>query len=280
MLGKTGSDEVFGYKYFQVAENRQQASWFTWKFNNPLLYHFIIDDQYFFLDTDYYLQKIQLIQGDTDPAVVSNDTEFLLHLDNHTTVSGGIYDANAVTTTFSNVSWLSTVSTPNYSLAIIDKNGRFALPTVAGTSLILTGNWSDSTLPTGQAAFTVGYLYDYEIKFPTLYPTRVTNNKPVTDVNSSLVLHRIKLHFGKVGSYRTTLNRVGKVSFTDQHESSIVDQTEAADVPYLEEFIKTVPVYERNTTVDILLKSTHPSPATLHAMSWEGDYSPRFYQRV
>jgi len=280
LLGKTGSDTVIGYKYFQIAENRQQASWFTWKFNNPLLYHFIIDDQYFFLDQDYYLQKIQLVQGDTDPAVISNDTEFLLHLDNHTTISGGVYDANALTTTFSNVSWLSTVSTPNYSLAIIDKNGRFALPTVSGTSLILTGNWSDSTLPTGQGAFTVGYIYDYEIEFPTFYPTKIENNKPTADVNSSLVLHRVKLHFGKVGSYRTTLNRVGKVSFTDQHESSIVDQTEAADVPYLEEFIKTVPVYERNTNVDIILKSTHPSPATLHAMSWEGDYSPRFYQRV
>ena len=280
LLGKTGSDTVIGYKYFQIAENRQQASWFTWKFNNPLLYHFIIDDQYFFLDQDYYLQKIQLVQGDTDPAVISNDTEFLLHLDNHTTISGGVYDANALTTTFSNVSWLSTVSTPNYSLAIIDKNGRFALPTISGTSLILTGNWSNSTLPTGQGAFTVGYIYDYEIEFPTFYPTKIENNKPTADVNSSLVLHRVKLHFGKVGSYRTTLNRVGKVSFTDQHESSIVDQTEAADVPYLEEFIKTVPVYERNTNVDIILKSTHPSPATLHAMSWEGDYSPRFYQRV
>ena len=33
---------VFGYKYFQVAEQRQQASWFKWKFNKGLLYHFII----------------------------------------------------------------------------------------------------------------------------------------------------------------------------------------------------------------------------------------------
>ena len=280
LLGKTNSDTVVGYKYFQVSEQRQQASWFTWKFNNPILYHFIIDDEYFFLDTDYYLQKIQLIQGDTDPTVVSNDTEFLLHLDNHTTLSGGVYDANAVTTTFSNVSWLSSVTSPNYSLAIIDKNGRFALPTVSGTSLILTGNWSDSTLPTGQSAFTVGYIYEYELKFPTLYPSKLVNNKPTADVNSSLVLHRVKLHFGKVGSYDTTLNRVGKLSYTDQHESAIVDQTEAADVPYLEEFIKTVPVYERNTNVDIILKSTHPSPATLHAMSWEGDYSPKFYRRV
>ena len=280
LLGKTNSDTVIGYKYFQVAENRQQASWFQWKFNNPLLYHFIIDDQYFFLDTDYYLQKIQLVQGDTDPTVVSNDTEFLLHLDNHTTLSGGVYNNSTNVTTFSGVSWLSNVTTPTYTLAVIDKEGRFALPTVSSTTLTLTGDWSNSSLPSGQGAFTIGYIYDYEIQFPTLYPTKVENNKPTADVNSSLVLHRVKLHFGKVGSYNTTLNRVGKLSYTDQHESTIVDQTEAADVPYLAEFIKTVPVYERNTNVDITLKSTHPSPATLHAMSWEGDYSPKFYQRV
>tara|TARA_B100001778_G_scaffold65742_1_gene51592 strand:- start:83 stop:2857 length:2775 start_codon:yes stop_codon:yes gene_type:complete len=280
LLGKTNSDTVIGYKYFQVAENRQQASWFQWKFNNPLLYHFIIDDQYFFLDTDYYLQKIQLVQGDTDPTVVSNDTEFLLHLDNHTTLNGGVYNNSTNVTTFSGVSWLSNITTPNYTLAVIDKEGRFALPTVSSTTLTLTGDWSNSSLPSGQGAFTIGYIYDYEIKFPTFYPTKVENNKPTADVNSSLVLHRVKLHFGKVGSYNTTLNRVGKLSYTDQHESTIVDQTEAADVPYLAEFIKTVPVYERNTNVDITLKSTHPSPATLHAMSWEGDYSPKFYQRV
>jgi hypothetical protein len=59
LLGKTNSNEVFGYKYFQVSEQRQQAAWFKWKFKNPLIYHFIINDEYFFLDTDYYLQSIK-----------------------------------------------------------------------------------------------------------------------------------------------------------------------------------------------------------------------------
>ena len=58
LLGKTNSDTVFGYKYFQVSDKRQQAAWFKWKFNNPLLYHFIINDEYYFLDTDHYLQCI------------------------------------------------------------------------------------------------------------------------------------------------------------------------------------------------------------------------------
>ena len=280
LLGKTNVDTVIGYKYFQVSEQRQQASWFTWKFNNKLIYHFIIDDEYFFLDEDYYLQKIRLIQGDDDPSVTTNDVNYLLHLDNNTTLNGGVFDASAGTTTFSSVGWLNTVTTPNYSLAVVDKNGRYGVPTVSGTDLTLTGNWSNSQLPSGQTAFDIGYVYDYEVQFPTLYPTKAEGGRVTSDVNSSLVLHRIKLHFGKVGSYRTTLNRVGKVSYTDQHESSIVDQTEAADVPFLPEFIKTVPVYERNINVDIILKSIHPSPATLHAMSWEGDYSPKFYKRV
>ena len=280
LLGKTNVDTVIGYKYFQVSEQRQQASWFTWKFNNKLIYHFIIDDEYFFLDEDYYLQKIRLIQGDDDPSVTTNDVNYLLHLDNNTTLNGGVFDASAGTTTFSSVGWLNTVTTPNYSLAVVDKNGRYGVPTVSGTTLTLTGNWSNSQLPSGQTAFDIGYVYDYEVQFPTLYPTKAEGGRVTSDVNSSLVLHRIKLHFGKVGSYRTTLNRVGKLSYTDQHESSIVDQTEAADVPFLPEFIKTVPVYERNINVDIILKSIHPSPATLHAMSWEGDYSPKFYKRV
>ena len=59
-----------------------------------------------------------------------------------------------------------------------------------------------------------------------------------------------------------------------------MDSYAASRVPYLEEDIKTIPVYEKNKNVDITLKSSHPAPATLRAMAWEGDYSPRFYKRA
>ena len=176
--------------------------------------------------------------------------------------------------------WLTSVTSPIYNVAIIDSEGRYAQPTVSGTTLTLTGDWSNSSLPSGQTAFTVGYVYDYEVKFPTLYPVSTGGGKATADVNSSLVLHRLKFNFGKVGSYKTILTRVGKPAFTQQHESALLSQYDAGDVPYLPEFIKTVPVYERNTNVEVTLKSTHPSPATLHSVSWEGDYSPKFYKRV
>ena len=281
LFAKNGATDciVYGYKYLNVADKRQQAAWFKWKLNNPIIYHFIIDDEYYFLDSDYYLQKIRLVQTTEDPSIVQDNVDFLLHVDNHTTVSGGSFNSTTNLTTFSGVSWLNTVTSPNHDLVVIDTNtnsarvGRYAKPTVSGTSFTLPGNWSSATL-------TIGYIYPYEVQFPTFYPMKMAGEKTTADVNSSLVVHRIKLHFGKIGLYETTLKRVGKNDYTEVYESTELDEYDASDAPYLEEFIKTVPIYEKNTNVDVILRSSHPAPATLHALSWEGDYSPRFYQRV
>ena len=281
LFAKSSSTDslVYGYKYLNVGDKRQQAAWFKWKLNRPILYHFIIDDEYYYLDADYYLQKIRLVQTTEDPSIVQDNVDFLLHVDNHTTVSGGSFNSATNTTTFSSVGWLNTVTTPNHDLVVIDTNtnsarvGRYAKPTVNGTSFTLPGNWSSVTL-------TIGYIYPYEVQFPTFYPTKGQGEKVAADVNSSLVVHRIKLHFGKIGLYETTLKRVGKNDYTEVYESTELDEYNASDAPYLEEFIKTVPIYEKNTNVDVILRSSHPAPATLHALSWEGDYSPRFYQRV
>ena len=279
LLGKTNSDTVFGYKYLNVGEKRQQAAWFKWKLNNPLIYHFIIDDEYFFLDSDYYLQSIKLIQADNDPSITQDEVDFLLHVDNHTTVSGGSFNSTTNITTFSGVGWLNTVTTPNHDLVVIDTNtsasrvGRYAKPTVAGTSFTVPGNWSGVTL-------TIGYIYPYQVKFPRFYPQKQAEQQVVSDTNSSLVVHRVKFHFGKIGLYETKLERVGKPDYTEVYESTELDEYDASDAPYLAEFIKTVPVYERNTNVEITLTSSHPAPATLRSLSWEGDANQKYYRRV
>ena len=280
LYGKTGTNVVFGYRYFQVTEKRTQAAWFKWTFKNNLVYHFIIDDEYFFLDSDYYLQSVKLVQDDTDPSITLDGTDFQLNIDNHTTVSGGSFNATTNLTTFSGVSWLSSVTNPFTNLVVVDTDanatrvGRYGKPTTTGsTSFTLPGNWSGVTLK-------IGYIYEYSVKFPRIYPTRQQGEQVRADVNSSLVVHRVKFHFGRIGLYETTLERVGKSDYTEVYESAILDEYDVSDAPYLDEYIKTVPVYERNMNVDITLKSSHPAPATLRAMSWEGDYSPRYYKRV
>ena len=271
---------VYGYKYLAIGDRKQQQAWFKWKLNNPLKYHFIVNDDYYFVDTDNFLQSIKLVQSDDEPSINQDDVNYLIHLDNHTDISGGVYNATTQKTTFSSVSWLPQVTTPNHELAIIDINttapriARYAKPTTTSTtSFTVPGDWSGATLK-------IGYLYQYLVEFPRIYPTKTAGEKSFADVNSSLILHRCKFHFGKVGLYETTLKRLGKSNFDDVYDSNDLDEYEVSDAPYLEEHIQTIPVYEKNKNVDIFLKSSHPAPATLRAMAWEGDYSPMFYRRA
>ena len=287
LFGKTDSDTVYGFKYLNTGEKRLQSSWFKWKHNNPIKYHFIVNDQYFFLDTDNFLQSINLIQATSDPSIDQDNVNYLLHIDNYTTISGGVFNATTNKTTFTHgtggcvFNWQSSVTSPNGSLVVVDTNtatsrlGRYALPTVtsAGATFTVPGDWSGATL-------NIGYLYEYTIEFPRVYMTKVAGEQIQSDINNSLILHRVKLNFGKVGLYETTLTRVGKAAYNEIYESSDLDEYDASDAPYLSEKVKTIPVYERNTNVDIELKSSHPAPATLRSMSWEGDYSPRNYRRV
>jgi hypothetical protein len=289
LMGKTGTNTVFGYKYLNIADKRQQAAWFKWKLNKNLIYHFIIDDEYFILDSDYYLQSMQLVESTEDLSITQDGVDYLLHLDNYVPLFGGTYNSTTNKTTFT-LSWLNQISNAAYNLAVIDtiagtNNARLVryqttpeLET-SGTTLTLVGDWATGV--TSSNPLHIGYIYDYQVVFPKFYPFKGAGEGRVqSDVNSSLVLHRIKLHFGKLGTYETTLERVGKTDYTELYESSILDEYNTNSAPYLETYIKTVPIYERNTNITLTLKSTHPSPATLHALSWEADYSPRFYNRV
>ena len=290
LFGKTNSDMVIGYKYFNAGDKRAQSSWFKFKHNNPIKYHFLIEDQYFFLDTDNFLQSINISQADSDPSIDQDSVNYLIHLDNYVTLTGGVYSATTKKTTFTNgtggavLNWIASVTSPNGDLALVDidsnsvRVGRYAKPTVltpvSGNQVIeVVGNWSSGI-------FYIGYLYDYEVKFPRFYAIKTQGENVRSDVNASLVIHRMKLNFGKVGLYETTLTRVGKPDYTEVYESTDLDEYQVSDAPYLSEKIKTIPIYERNTNVNVTLKSSHPAPATLHSMSWEGDYSPRNYRRV
>ena len=289
LLGKTGTNIVFGYKYLNIGDKRQQTAWFKWKFNKSLIYHFIIDDEYFILDSDNYLQSMQLVESSDDLSITQDGVDYLLHLDNYVPLTTGTYSPATNKTTFT-VSWLNQISNATYNLAVIDtipgtNNARLTryqtTPEleVSGTTLTLKGDWATNV--TTQNPLHIGYVYDYQVTFPKFYPFKSGGEGKVqSDVNSSLTLHRVKLHFGKLGTYETTLERVGKTDYTELYESSILDEYNTSSAPYLETYIKTVPIYERNTNITLTLKSTHPSPATLHALSWEADYSPRFYNRV
>ena len=72
-----------------------------------------------------------------------------------------------------------------------------------------------------------------------------------TDLSGYLTIHRLNFNFGKVCLYETVISRVGKEDYEDIHESTPADEYEVGDAPYLLDEIKTIPVYEKNTNVEV-----------------------------
>ena len=146
----------------------------------------------------------------------------------------------------------------------------------------LDGNWKTSTKDgsTVNTDVIIGYEYEMEVEFPTVYIQQAGEGKVKSETRGSLVIHRVNFSFGEVGLIETTLKRRGRPDYSTTYESLEWDSYALATPAITKDYIHTIPIYDRNTNVSLHLKSTHPSPATLHSLTWEGDFSHKLYQRV
>ena len=119
------------------------------------------------------------------------------------------------------------------------------------------------------------------VTIPTIYYVRQEGQSFRADTRSNTIIHRVKLGFGPVGFYQIQLQRTGKPDWNEVYEVTPAD-TILANSPgvFNDDILRTVPIYDRNTNTTLIIKSTHPSPATLHTLTWEGVYTTNNYQRV
>ena len=283
LIGAKNYNEVWGFRYYSNGEKRVQSAWFRWSISGHLVHHVILDDVYYLVvkngnDTDgyeYILESIDVKKQD-DTKIIGTES-YPIHLDRHTqmsALSSSSYNATTKKTTFARPTGFSSTD----QIAIYNHNsgndiGRYALTTTSGSNLVVDGDWTGTT-------FMLGYLFDYLVEIPTIYVTQAAGEKSRSDTRSSLVVHRLHFAFGEVGNIDTTIKRRGRVDYTANFSAAEIDSIDANELPIVEDYIQTIPIYERNTNLTVQIKSTHPSPATLHSMNWEGDYNPRYYRRV
>ena len=284
---KRGTSTVTGFKYFTSGQKRLQGAWFVWNFAKNITHQFIIDDEYYLISSDNELCKIQLVDTTGRPFITQNGTDFDIHLDYYQTVAASELSYNATTDETTLTLPADSAMSPGDSISVIVKKnnnnkGRYSKGTVLGNldnngvttlTVSLAQDWSSDPVQ-------VGREYEMKVELPTIYPTTTKNNRIVADTSASLILQRLKINFGPVGQFITKLTRTGKPNFIDTHESSIMDGYDANRAPNLDGSFRTIPVYERNTNVSVTITSTHPSPATIESMSWEGDYNNRYYKRI
>ena len=292
-FGTSGSRVIHGYKYFNSGEERLQAAWFRWRLHSALAYHTVMDDTYYAITEDGSFCAYPLTDSPEDLTLNQGEgiyeTDYQIHLDNWVEVdhSAITYTANTDTSSFAVPTGINkdqkfyNSDTNSDALAAFDRNagdnfGRYRVPTVNGSNLELKGDWR----PGSGKKIIVGYNYEMKLIFPRFYVTQTQGQKSQADTRSSLVLQRLKLNLGNVGTYQTKLERTGKPDYTQLFEANLADQYVEGEAPFLYDKTETIPVYERNKNVRLYLYSKNPAPATVYSLTWEGDYTPMYYQRV
>jgi len=310
-FSKKNSSTLYGFRYFTTNQRRMQQAWFQWELSGDIQHHAVLDDALYVIirnGSKDVMQKFSLKLDDSghfindDKGTTSDTTDditYRVHLDNSTIVASSAlsaYDAVNDRTTFTlptgfnnSAGQLAVFVVPTTSDTTFQ--GYSIDATLSGSTVQLKGNWktydpqgvedgntSDDTTPANNII--LGYQYDMEVTLPTIYNTQTSGDQSKAFTSGTLIIHRLKMNFGPTGLYTTTINRTGKPDYSETWEPPIADSYGANRVQVNEVITQTVPVYERNTNLSVKLKSTHPTPATLYSMTWEGDFTTNYYQRV
>ena len=287
LFSEDNSSTLYGYRYFNQIEERSLASWFRWTLPGTIKYHCMQDDSLFVVIQNGSQRELLKFTIKMDANTVTlNDNR--VHLDYLMKIPTLIGTTSNPTVTYNSTTNVSTFIKPTGlngvgQLAVYDIDdtvtpavaiGNYAEATVDGGNVVIPGNW------TGQD-FYIGYLYTMSVTIPTIYYTQREGEKFVADTRANTILHRVKLGFGPVGFYQIELQRTGKPTWNEEYEVTPAN-TVTANSPgvFDDNILRTVPIYDRNTNATLIVKSTHPSPATLHTLTWEGIYNNNFYQRV
>jgi len=291
----TASNEVWGYKWYESGKKRSQSAWFRWTLPNNVVYHTILDDVYYAVlntGSTFTLEKFDIKLTSDTPMIGDVPDENRIFLDTKKTIATGdiTYNGQTDVSTFTlGAGFYSSRTLTAYCTTDSDARGKsYDIPAakITGTApnqtVTLPGNWKTSTKD-GSSVNTdliIGYEYEFEVELPKIYITRSDGQRAQAETRGSLVIHRMNFDFGDVGVIDVTLKRRGRDDYTYTVESLEWDNILASTPAIADSYNHTIPVYDRNENLTVLIKSNHPSPATIHSMNWEGDYSPRYYQRV
>ncbi len=152
----------------------------------------------------------------------------------------------------------------------------------AGYQVDLTWNDTNDALisPIDLAQYTgkviIGYRFNYMLELPEFYFRSET-----TDYTASLTIARIKLALGYSGDctlqLRSTTNRPHWTQYFSATQANIY---EADDGPITEASLHTMPVHQRSNDFYFRITSDSPFPLSVDSVTWEGNYSPRYYRRM
>ena len=283
-------DTVWGYRYYFDGEELIQSAWFKWNFYGKVIWHTIMANTYYVVV--HYNNQAHFLALDLerqDATYIINDTnvceKHLLHMDNSIDLATGSYSAATDLTTFvlpnSHKRQPATQAAASGGQQVVygragTKLGEVdVVPSFTANSVsnfTLKGDWSSTTA-------TIGFTYDMEVEFPSVYVTKPVGDSELADLTAHLNIHRSTLDFGPTGYFSTVLERKGRADFVQNYEASNNHTFKLNQYNITLNSNETVPIYSDNKDYRLKILATHPTPCTLYSQTWEGDYNPNYYQR-
>jgi len=266
---------VYFFRSLMVEGEEPLRSWFSWRLPGKVLNGFVKQDAVQFVVSANSVVSVvtSYINPNTDTplvrsidGVITNPTLDYLHTPSKS-VSNGVTTITSDATDPNNSKWVPIVVTTYDSSS--NSNGKiYAVTKVNDTTYTV-----DDDLSSVDIQF--GFTYPYTIQLPKIY----YRQGETTDFTASLTISRLKFAMGKTGvvSFKLTPRGEGDAETVGGVEQSNWYLLDSA--PIDDERMFTVPVHQRNDNFDIEISSDSPYPVSLLSMSWEGQYSPRYYQR-
>jgi len=264
------------------------SGWVKWKLPGNIQYHVVDRDIFYFITTvdgKLVLSRANLNQATRDEVLVSPDGSRVdPRLDMWTLARDITYDP------ITRISKLYIDHTHYNSLnpiiiTIERASSSTAVKAVAGSFFKALSKGTDSkgsfftvenVNMTKYSKVAIGYTYDFLVDLPAQYYNAGENQ---TDYSATLTVARYKFAVGLSGVIDFKVKAQGRSEWEDRQPVIDANYYNAGTSAMIDHKVLTVPIHQKSTQHSVRLVSDSPYPTSLISMVWEGNYSPRFYQR-
>ena len=300
MLVDNSTSYLYLFRYFNNGEKDLFQAWTKWQLPGTIQTADIINDSVFIIsqqENEYTLGKIILDEIPTGSSVAGATTitgNTCLDMATRpvkptSSVNAVVYDStNEVTkiyvpyTPFQNTKGVMLLTVPTADVgtdAAVDADAGFYLESTERTEIgtgyhyfEVKGDYSSYA-----DGIVVGYNYDFETTLPKLYYKKDPNT---SDYTATLTISRVTFSVGRTGPVLFKVKADGSDEWRNVEYVTDANIYKADSSPITSEHLFTIPIHQRNTNFELKVTSNFPYPVSLVSMTWEGNYSPRFYKRA
>ena len=300
MLVDNSTSYLYLFRYFNNGEKDLFQAWTKWQLPGNIQTADIINDSVFIVsqqEDEYTLGKIVLDEIPTGSSVAGATTitgNTCLDMATRPVepavgVNAVVYDStNDVTkiyvpyTPFRQAKGVMLLTVPTADVgtdAAVDADAGFYLEAIERTEIgtgyhyfEVKGDYSSYA-----DGIVVGYNYDFETTLPKLYYKKDPNT---SDYTATLTISRVTFSVGRTGPVLFKVKADGSDEWRNVEYVTDANIYKADSSPITSEHLFTIPIHQRNTNFELKVTSNFPYPVSLVSMTWEGNYSPRFYKRA